>query len=54
MTKKEEFEAEVNEIDALVYIPIDYGEKGPPNSQLDQDNDDKSITPRGDVGESYF
>jgi hypothetical protein len=38
MTTEEEYEADVNKIDALVYISVDWGEKGPPSSQLDQDN----------------
>ncbi len=41
MTAEEEFQAEVNKIQAVMYILIDWGwEKGPPNSQLDQDDDD--------------
>jgi hypothetical protein len=41
MTTEEEYEADFNKIDVLVYISVDWGEKGPPSSQLDKENHQK-------------
>jgi hypothetical protein len=45
-SKKGDFEAEVNEINAVMYIQIGWGEKGPPKSKIDQEDNDESITPK--------